>query len=426
MLLGGASAVHADGLFASDLPSAMTLAPAMYGVFSQVPENWSDLPVQLKFQERAGYNSNILNTPLTRTGGVTGFGQPLGSLVSISNFSASTKAYWEGQQFFVDGSLGMYRYFSDTLLNSLSNSFDVGDNWTYGSKCSGTLKASERTSPSEPGQQVGFNVFNKTTTISFNETAKCRVTGNYALVLNSGMSSSTNSATVDKFNDYRSEFIAAGITYTVSETNSLQLLATVTGTDYTNRPITLGTQGLLSNIVDNQVNLTYTKNLSPTLALTASVGVVGVRNGSFSLDPATGFEPIYSAQVSWAATPKLSLTASASRTVSPPTSVIANLQVTESANLGLTYAVTPKVGFSAGVFGSRSNGFNGSATSVTVNPLLQPFTQNSSSYGANASLNYVITPFISANLSYTHTRTLQANFLTPSDVVLLAVNFNPY
>ena len=244
LLLGGASAVHADGLFASDSPSAMTLAPAMYGVFSQVPENWSDLPVQLKFQERVGYNSNILNTPLTRTGGVTGFGQPLGSLVSISNFSASTKAYWEGQQFFVDGSLGMYRYFSDTLLNSLSNSFDVGDNWTYGSKCSGTLKASERTSPSEPGQQVGFNVFNKSTTISFNETAKCLATGNYAFVLNSGMTSSTNSATVDKLNDYRSVFIAAGINYTVSETNSLQLLATVTGTDYTNRPITSERPGL--------------------------------------------------------------------------------------------------------------------------------------------------------------------------------------
>ena len=63
---------------------------------------------------------------------------------------------------------------------------------------------------------------------------------------------------------------------------------------------------------------------------------------------------------------------------------------------------------------------------MTVNPLFQPFTQNSSAYGANASLNYAITPFISANLSYTHTRTLQANFLTPSDVVLLAVNFNPY
>lgn len=106
--------------------------------------------------------------------------------------------------------------------------------------------------------------------------------------------------------------------------------------------------------------------------------------------------------------------------------MIANLQVSESANLGLTYRITPKVDFTASAFASRSSGLNGSPTSTTLNPLLQPFTQNSSSYGANASINYVITPFIAANLSYTHTRTLQANFLTPSDVVLLALNFNPY
>ena len=164
----------------------MSIAPAAYGVFFRVPENWSDLPVQLELQERTGYNSNILNTPLTKTGGITGFGQPLGSLVSISNVSGSTKAYWEGQQFFADGSLGMYRYFSDTSLNSLSNSLDLGDNWTYGSKCSGTLKLSEQTSPSEPGQQVGFNVKNNLTTISFSKSATCRATGNYGLVLNSG------------------------------------------------------------------------------------------------------------------------------------------------------------------------------------------------------------------------------------------------
>ncbi len=113
MLLGGASAVHADDLYASDAPSAMTIAPAMYGVFSRVPENWSDLPVQFKFSESVGYNSNIFNTPYQRRG--PGFGRPIGSLISISNFGASTKAYWEGQQFFADGSIGMYRYLPTTL-----------------------------------------------------------------------------------------------------------------------------------------------------------------------------------------------------------------------------------------------------------------------------------------------------------------------
>ncbi len=308
----------------------------------------------------------------------------------------------------------------------MSNSFDIGDNWTYGSKCSGQLIASERTSPAEPGQQIGFNVLNNVTTISFNETAKCIITGNYAWVLNSGLSNSSNSATVDKFNDFRNVFVAAGISYTVSDTNSLQLLATVSGTDYSNSLAGLNSLGRLSNIVDDQVNLTYTKNLSPNLALTASAGVIGVRNGSFSLDPATGFEPIYSAQLSWTATPKLHLTGAIARTVAPPTSVIANLQVTESANLGLTYDLTPKVLLAAAVSASRASGFSGVNNSLTVNPALQPFAQNASTYSTNASINYAITPFVTANLSYTHTRSLQANFETPTDVVLLALTFNPY
>ena len=127
----------------------------MYGVFSRVPENWSDLPVQLKLQESAGYNSNVFSI---RTNATALLGRPIGSLVSISNLGASTKGYWEGQQFFADASIGLYRYFAADSLNSLTRSFDIGDNWTYGSKCSGQLIASEQTSPSQPGQQVGFNV----------------------------------------------------------------------------------------------------------------------------------------------------------------------------------------------------------------------------------------------------------------------------
>ena len=423
LLLGGASAVHADDLSGSDAPSAWTIAPAMYGVFSRVPENWSDLPVQLTFSDRAGYNSNILNTPLNSSGSTVGFGRPLGSLESISNFGGSTKAYWEGQQFFLDGSLGAYRYAADGALNSLTNSLDIGDNWTYGSKCSGKLILSERTSPSEPGQQVGFNVRNTATTTSFDETGECRATGNYALVLNSGANSSTNSAPVDKLNDFRSVFLAAGITYTVSDTNSLQLLATVTGTNYTDRASLAQTAGLASNILENQLDLTYTKNLSPNLALTATAGVVGVRNGSFRLEPASAFHPIYSLNAAWTATPKLKLAATVARTVAPPTTILANIQVTESANLNLTYGLTPKLLLGATVAASRSSG---SLSGSVVNPVLGVFAQNSTSYNASASINYAMTPFVTANLSYTHTRTLQANLVTPTDVVLLALSYSPY
>ncbi len=108
----------------------------------------------------------------------------------------------------------------------------------------------------------------------------------------------------------------------------------------------------------------------------------------------------------WTATPKLGLTASASQTVSPPTSIIANLQVTESANLGLTYSLTPKVLLAAGVGASRSSGaYAALANASTSQPGLSAVHRELEHvYSANASINYAITPFVTANLSYTHTK----------------------
>ncbi len=184
---------------------------------------------------------------------------------------------------------------------------------------------------------------------------------------------------------------------------------------------------MLSNITEDQVNLTYTKNFSPNLALTASYGLVGVRNGSFTLNPASGWEPIYSASMTWTATPKLGLTASASKTVAPPTSILANLQVTESANLGLTYSLTPKLLLAAGVSASYSSGATTAlASGSSINPTFSTFTAPLHDYSANASINYTITPFITANLSYTYTKSVQANLVTPTSVVLLALTFAPY
>ena len=204
-------------------------------------------------------------------------------------------------------------------------------------------------------------------------------------------------------------------------------MATVTGTKYTSRTTVLNSLGLLSNITEDEVNLTYTKNFSPNLALTASYGVVGVRNGSFTLEPASGFEPIYSAAVTWTATPKLGLTASASKTVAPPTSIIASLEVTESASLGLTYSLTPKLLLAAGVSASYSSGFTTAvASGSSISPSFSAFTAPVHGYSANASINYTITPFITANLSYTYSKSVQANLVTPVSVVLLALTFAPH
>ena len=352
--------------------------------------------------------------------GVNLYGRPVGAFELVSNYQASTKWYIAGDQFFADGSFGFNRYLNHTNLNTTHNSADLGVNWIYTSKCSGRLIASEQTAELEPGQQVAINAINSVTTVAFNETATCVIRGNYSAIFNSGINTSSNSAPADKLNNFQSEFIAAGISYTLSDTNSLQVLATITGTDYTNRP--LGDFCSRSKHYDRLAKATYTKNIDPNLSLNVSVGVIGVRNEEFNLGLPSGWEPEYSLAVAWSITPKLGLTAAVSRTVSPPTNFIANLQVMEAANLGLTYQLTPKVSLSASAnIGHTSGAF----TTTAINVLGQG--QNENLYGARATVSYAMTPFLGASLSYQYNRTVQAGGLvTPASVALMSVNYAPY
>jgi hypothetical protein len=423
MMLGGASAARADEMSLTNWPLLSPAAPTTTEVFPSVPQNWSDLPLQFHVSDTVGYNSNITNAPTGAGANPALFGRPIGAFESISTYGVSFKSQIGAQQLFGDASWGMYQYLNNDNFNTPHSSVDLGDNFTYGSKCTGALKFSEVSAPSLPGQQIGFNVVNTVTTVGLNEDAKCVITGEYAGILNSGISQSKNTATLDQLNDYRSEFVAAGISYSVSETNSLQVLATVTGTDYTNHQALSNVAGLFSNITTDQVMATYTKNFGPNLALNAQIGILGFSNSSFGFEMPKSILPQYSFSLQWTVTPKLVLTAAASRLASAPTSIVSNLQVTESASIGLSYLWTPKVTISGGFSANYSNG---AITPVVNNALLSALAANQKTYSGNAGLNYAITPFLAARLSYQYTRSIQANLTTNDSLVLLALNFNPY
>ena len=80
--------------------------------------------------------------------------------------------------------------------------------------------------------------------------------------------------------------------------------------------------------------------------MTGQLGLVGVTNAVTLGLPKT-LLPTYSLAATWAITPKVSLSASATRTVAPPTTLIGNAEVAYNTNLNLTYQATPKVVFSA-------------------------------------------------------------------------------
>ena len=100
--------------------------------------------------------------------------------------------------------------------------------------------------------------------------------------------------------------------------------------------------------------------------------------------------PIYTLGTTWTFTPKLTLNASASKTVAPPTTVIANAETSYMAQMTLVYQLTPKVAVNVG----GSIGYtNGAFTPATVTGLDALFAQALRIFTrANAGLTYAMTP----------------------------------
>lgn len=449
--LAGIGAAAADDLSLLNWASIEPLLPANSGIFPNPPENWNDLPVQLHISETVGYNSNVGNVP-TSFSPTTSFGstnsffnnsfKPIGSLVSMSSFGISFLSTQDENQFSGNFSAGMNRYLQDPSINSINQSASISDRYQT-SKCTGTLNLSEQTAPSQPGQQIGINYVNSTTTIAASAGTNCALNSNYSATLNTGLSSSTNSSSgvffnnatssttnplfnpnVDQTADYQSAFITAGINYSVSDTNTLGLTATMTGNNYNNRGDTLNSFGLVNKITTDSLSATYTRTFSPNFSMSVQLGILGaIANDFFSSRVPTAYQPQYSVTAQWSPTPKLSFSAAVSRSASTPTSIISNLQVSESGSASVNYQWTPKVAVGASV--STSYSF-GALTPQETNQAFGFFASAQRTYSAGAHLAYSITPFLAANLSYSYYRSLQLYATTNTSMILLALNFNPH
>ena len=157
--------------------------------------------------------------------------------------------------------------------------------------------------------------------------------------------------------------------------------------------------------------------------MNATIGLVGVTSGLSLALPKT-LLPIYTLSATWALTPKLSLNASASHSISPPTTVVANAEASYNATMDLSYQLTPKVSlFAGGSIGYSTTPF----TSAAANALISPFFATSQdTYNLNTGLNYSMTPFLSAALSATYSERVGNRLITPQDLVTVSLNYRPY
>jgi len=393
-----------------------SVTPASGGVvLPAVPENWADLPFRLTASQVVSYNSNISSFPI----GVAPVGAVVGDFNTTTNFGFSTRANIENQHLFLDATFGVIRYLHDVAFNSTVYSLNAGVDWNVTSRCSGTLGVALSKSPGQLTEQVGTGV-NYTTTTAFNETGKCAVSNGYSFLFNSGLSTLTNSNAQNALNDSRNSLIAAGIEY-AKGASTITALASISDQNFTNRTAVGNLFGLATETDFHSFTLEYTRQINPNLSVNGLIGLVGVTSG-FTLALPKTLLPIYTLGARWAFTPKLALNVSASRTISPPTTVIANAEQSYNASVGLTYQMTPKVAVTAGGSVGYSTG-----TFTSVTPNLSPFlvsTQNT--YNLNTGVIYSMTPFLSAGLNASYSERVSNHSITPQDIVTVSLNYRPY
>jgi hypothetical protein len=382
-----------------------------------VPENWSDLPFKLTASQSVSYDSNISSFPI----GVAPKGAILGDFTTATNFGVSTRANVSGQQLFLDATFGVIRFLHDVQENSTVYSLNAGVDWTVTSRCSGSLVASLSKSPGQLIEQVGTGV-NFTTTTALNETGRCAISNGYSLLFNTGLTTLTNSDPTNALNDARTELISAGVEYSKGY-STLTALASISDQNFTARGAAQVALGLATETDFHQFTLNYTRQIDPNLSVSGTIGLVGVTTG-FSLGLPKTLLPIYTVSTTWTLTPKLSLNASASKSISPPTTVVANAQQSYNAGMNLNYQLTPKVSLSAGgSIGYSTSSFTASAAQALISPFL---FSSQNTYSLSTGLNYSMTPFLSAALSATYSERVGAGFITPQDIVTVSLNYRPY
>jgi hypothetical protein len=386
-------------------------------VLPSVPENWADLPFKLTASQNVSYNSNISSFPI----GVAPKGAILGDFTSTTNFGFQTRANVSNQQVFLDATFGVIRYLHEVQSNSTVYSLNAGVDWNVTSRCSGTLATSLSKSPAQLTEQVGTGI-NYTTPTALNESGKCGVANGYSLVFNSGLTTTTNSDPTNALNDARTALLAAGVEYAKGD-SSLTALASISDQNFTSRSGQQAALGLATETDFHSFTLNYTRHINANLSVSGVIGLVGVTSG-FSLGLPKTLLPIYTISGTWAVTPRLSLNASASKSISPPTTVIANAEQSYTAAMSLSYQLTPKVAVSAGgSVGYSTSSFTPATAETGISPFLFS-AQNT--YNLNTGLNYSMTPFLSAALSATYSERVANHLITPQDIVTVSLNYRPY
>lgn len=361
------------------------------------------LPFKLTVGQSISYNDNVANLPrnsalLAGTNTVSLL-PSRGDFYSDTTLSVASRFPMGAQTFFFNGTYAPRRYFTDTAINADNYAINGGVDFNVADRCAGRLVAGVDQNQTPLAQSVGYGVQESMST-SFNETARCKVTGHVAALLNSGVSRIEQSGTQLgalsglnlALNNYDQYYIGGGLEYALSSLDTLRGITTFTHRSFFDRPVVAG----LFNETDQQdLQAYYSRVFSAKLDGSASAGV-----SLFSFPGSSGVssEPIYSFILNYRPTPKIAVSGTVARSAGAPQTAISNIQVSDSQSLSLSYTYSPKLNVTGVVSHSTSRN-PGVANALTSAVLFA----NSDNDTASVVVNYQATPLITATAAYSYT-----------------------
>jgi hypothetical protein len=378
------------------------------------------MPFLPRVEQSFGFNDNILSLP----GSQSPARGSRGDFTETTTVGGESKAYWSGQTFFVNGSVGDVRYLRNSSLDFINHDVEAGIDWTATERCSGKLDVEDSASPAPYGQQLGYGL-NVVSAKRAAVSAKCQVRGGYFALANAGYTESTNSQGVNSLNDNRGESISAGLGYAVSDLTSLQVVGSASRTVYDGQlRQSLGSSlGTSNAVAQKDVTATLTRSLSSKVQATGTYGVTISGYGRTA-------QPHFSLSLQWTPTPKFDIGPSLSHSVGVASSVVANEQLSQQYGVEAHYRPTSKITLGGGFSSGVSSGANGnaalSAAVAGLYPGLTPGAGNVTTGMIHGQFSYAVTPFVTASLNVARNTRNMSNYSAPQTTVMATVKFAPF
>jgi hypothetical protein len=320
-----------------------------------------------------------------------------GDFSTTDSVGASGTAEVGRQLLFASGEVGKTLYLRSSVFDSQLYLFSGGVRWQATSACSGDITVSFDQHQSDL-QELTVPVANQSQTTSYGGSGLCNVGSRYWAGLDAKRLDVTNSAPTEQTANRQETNVKGHFYYQLPTLSKL-------GTDlgYVERVFPQSSQ----TVNEYDVGLVFERKLGQKTYLSSQVGIAalttsGTATGAGSAGSATSYNPTVNLNVSYSATAKVAANLLLSRAVQSSDEVVSSVTIVDTASLGVTWQVSPKVSASENAAYTISDFQGGiSSSGASVGTLQQ--SREDRRFRNIMSVNYALARRLTLNAQYLFT-----------------------